>query len=58
MGFIVLPGGFGTLDEFFEILTLKQLERHNKPIIIFNIKGYYDNLWEFIEFAITEGFVK
>jgi TIGR00730 family protein len=57
-GFIVLPGGFGTLDEFFEILTLKQLERHNKPIIIFNIKGYYDNLWEFIEFAITEGFVK
>ena len=57
-GFIVLPGGFGTFDEFFEILTLKQLERHNKPIVIYNIKGYYDNLMEFIEFSITEGFVK
>ncbi len=56
-GFIVLPGGFGTFEEFFEILTLKQLKRHNKPIVIFNIKGYYDKMWELMEYAITEKFV-
>ena len=42
---------------FYFAITLT-LYFYNKPIIIFNIKGYYDNLWEFIEFAITEGFVK
>ena len=41
--FIITPGGFGTFDEFFEILTLKQLNRHNKPIVIFNINHYYDS---------------
>ena len=45
-GFIVTPGGIGTLDEFFEILTLKQLGRHNKPIAIFNINGFFDELDE------------
>ena len=42
--FIVVPGGIGTFEEFFEILTLKQLCRHNKPIAIYNINGYYDEL--------------
>ena len=42
--FIITPGGFGTLDEFFEILTLKQLERHNKAIVVLNVAGYYDNI--------------
>lgn len=40
--FIVCPGGIGTFEEFFEILTLKQLLRHNKPIAILNTNGYYD----------------
>ena len=38
------PGGLGTFDEFFEILTLKQLGRHSKPIAVFNINGYFDSL--------------
>lgn len=40
--FIVTPGGIGTFDEFYEILTLKQLGRHNKAIVIYNINGFYD----------------
>ena len=43
-GFIVSPGGIGTFDEFFEIYTLRQLGRHNKPIAILNTDGYYDHL--------------
>ena len=42
--FIVVPGGIGTYEEFFEILTSKQLCRHNKPIGIYNIDGYYDEM--------------
>jgi len=42
--FCIFPGGAGTLDEFFEILTWKQLKFHQKPIVIFNHKGYYDSL--------------
>ena len=57
-GFIILPGGIGTFDEFFEILTLKQLARHHKPIVIFNVNGYYDKLIQFMEHAVDERFVK
>ena len=42
--FMIVPGGIGTFEEFFEILTLKQLCRHNKPIAIYNLKGYYNEL--------------
>ena len=42
--FIIVPGGIGTFEEFFEILTLKQLCRHKKPIGIYNIRGYYNEL--------------
>ncbi|MGI6664832.1 MAG: TIGR00730 family Rossman fold protein [Christensenellaceae bacterium] len=56
--FIVGPGGFGTLEEFFEILTLKQLERHAKAIVVLNTDGYYDELLEFIEFAMNEKTIK
>jgi uncharacterized protein (TIGR00730 family) len=42
--FVVLPGGFGTLDEFFEILTWRQLELHDKPVFLVNIEGYWDPL--------------
>jgi uncharacterized protein (TIGR00730 family) len=54
--FIVAPGGIGTLDEFFEVLTLKQLGRHQKPIIIYNVRGYYTPLLELMEQSIREHF--
>jgi len=55
---IVLPDGFGTLDELFEILTWKQLHLHEKPIGILNIDGYYDPLLSHINNMVKEGFVK
>ena len=56
--FIITPGGIGTFEEFFEILTLKQLGRHRKPIAVFNVKGYYSKLHEAIENSIETGFIK
>jgi uncharacterized protein (TIGR00730 family) len=56
--FVVLPGGFGTLDEFFEILTWRQLGIHNKPIILVNAHGYFDGLASFVETAINQDFVR
>ena len=55
--FIVAPGGIGTFDEFFEILTLKQLGRHNKAIVIFNIDGYFDNMLKMMEVSIEKRFI-
>ena len=55
--FIALPGGYGTLEEFFEILTWAQIGLHAKPIGLFNFRGYYDNLLAFIRHARQEGFV-
>ncbi len=54
--FIILPGGLGTLDETFEILTWKKLQLHNKPILIFNQDGYWDSLIALIDRTIIEGF--
>ncbi|MFY9288803.1 MAG: TIGR00730 family Rossman fold protein [Alphaproteobacteria bacterium] len=54
--FIILPGGLGTLDETFEILTWKKLKLHNKPIIIFNQDGYWDALLDLIERTLRDGF--
>jgi len=56
--FIALPGGFGTLDELFEILTWGQLGQHTKPIGLLNINGYFDKLLEFVDHTISEAFVK
>ncbi len=55
--FIVAPGGFGTLEEFFEMLTLKQLGRHHKAIIIYNAMGYYDLMLRMIEDMTEKHFV-
>ena len=56
--FVALPGGFGTLDEFFEILTWAQLGIHTKPCLMVNTGGYYDHLLSFLDVAIEEGFLK
>jgi len=56
--FIMAPGGIGTFDEFFEMLTLKQLSRHTKAMAIFNVNGYFDNLIALMENAISENFIK
>ena len=56
--FIVVPGGIGTFEEFFEILTLKQLCRHNKPIAIYNINGYYNEMNEMMEQAMKKNFIR
>lgn len=55
--FVVLPGGIGTLDEFFEIFTLKQLGRHGKPVGILNTGGYYDGLLALLDKMSSEGFM-
>lgn len=57
-GFIALPGGFGTLEELLEIITLKQLGYHNKPIVILNIQGFYDGLIDIFEKIIELKFAK
>lgn len=57
-GFITLPGGMGTLEEFFEMLTWAQLGRHQKPIGILNTSGYYDELISFIHKMIDKQFVR
>lgn len=54
--FIVLPGGLGTLDETFEIMTWAQLSLHKKPIILLNHKGYWSPLLELVENVVREGF--
>ena len=57
-GVIALPGGFGTLEEFFEMLTWAQLGLHKKPVAILNVNGYYDSLIEMVDSMVTKGFLK
>lgn len=56
--FIVTPGGIGTFEEFLEIMTLKSLDRHKKPIAIFNTNGFYDDLLSFMQKCIDAHFMK
>lgn len=55
-GFVVLPGGLGTLEEAFEILTWKYLDLHDKPVVFLNLKGYFDPLLAMIDHMVKEGF--
>lgn len=55
--FMALPGGFGTLDELFEIITWAQLDLHQKPIGILNVQGFFDPLKKMIETASQKGFI-
>jgi hypothetical protein len=57
-GFVVLPGGLGTFDELFEVLTLRQLKYHNKPIVIVNTRSYFQPLVQMTERMCEEGFVR
>lgn len=55
--FVICAGGIGTFEEFFEVLTLKQLRRHSKPIIIYNVKGYYNSMLKMLENSVKENFM-
>jgi uncharacterized protein (TIGR00730 family) len=57
-GFVALPGGFGTLEEFCEVVTWTQLGVHAKPCGLFNVAGYYDGLLAFLQHALDEGFLR
>jgi uncharacterized protein (TIGR00730 family) len=57
-GFIILPGGFGTLEEFFEVLTWLQLGLHAKPIGVLNVNGFYDHLFLQMDKMVEQRFLK
>jgi len=57
-GFVILPGGFGTLEEFFEVLTWLQLGLHSKPIGVLNVNGFYDPLFAQMEMMVKSKFLK
>ena len=56
-GFVALPGGFGTLDELFEILTWAQLHIHTKPVALLNVRGFFDPLLAMVRHMSREGFI-
>ena len=56
--FIITPGGIGTYEEFLEVLTLKQLARLSKPIVVFNVNGFFDKLLSVIDDNVRDGFIR
>jgi len=56
--FLILPGGYGTLEELLEMVTWAQLRLHNKPVILINTAGYWDRLLAFLDTAVAAGFLK
>ena len=57
-GFIALPGGLGTLEEVFELMTWAQLGFHRKPVGVVNVAGYYDGLLDFLDLTVASGFTR
>jgi uncharacterized protein (TIGR00730 family) len=57
-GFIAMPGGIGTMEEFFEVLSWAQLALHEKPCGLLNVSGYYDHLIQFLDYAVAQDFIK
>ena len=57
-GFIAMPGGFGTFEEFCEVVTWSQLGIHAKPCGLLNVEGYYDPLLDLFDHAVREGFLR
>jgi uncharacterized protein (TIGR00730 family) len=57
-GFIAMPGGFGTLEELFEVLTWGQLGLHQKPSGVFNVQGFYNHQLQFLDKMVDEGFLR
>jgi uncharacterized protein (TIGR00730 family) len=57
-GFIAMPGGIGTMEEFFEVLSWAQLGLHDKPCALLNVRGYYDPLIQFLNQAVANDFIK
>jgi uncharacterized protein (TIGR00730 family) len=56
--FVALPGGYGTMDEFIEVVTWAQLRIHAKPCVLVNVAGFYDGLLTFLDTCVAEGFVQ
>ena len=57
-GFIAMPGGLGTMDEFFEAYVLSQLRVFDKPVALYNVNGFYDDIIRFIKHSTNEGFIR
>ena len=57
-GFIAMPGGFGTLEEIFEVTTWTQLRYHLKPVGLLNVNGFYDHILAFLQHAVAQGFIR
>ncbi len=55
--FVALPGGYGTLDEFIEIVTWAQLKIHAKPCVLVNVGGFYDGFLRFLDHTVEQGFI-
>lgn len=55
--FVALPGGYGTVEELFEVITWNQLGIHDRPIVLFNIGGFFDHLLAWIENSVVQGFI-
>lgn len=58
LGFVALPGGYGTFEEVLEMVTWTQLRIHTKPVVLLNIKGFYSSLRDFVRGAISAGFIR
>ena len=56
--FLVLPGGFGTFEELFEVLAWQTLKLHNKPVVLLNVAGFYDKMLEFLDVCEREGMLR